>query len=45
LMLPCAAAHVTATIPAPVQIDGDAFGTTPLTVEAAGPEVMLIVPR
>jgi diacylglycerol kinase family enzyme len=44
-MLPCLKAHVTAQRPVPTQIDGDAFGATPLTVEAGAAELRLIVPE
>lgn len=29
----------------PAQLDGDAFGSTPLTIDAGGPQLRLIVPR
>ncbi len=35
--------HVTASS-VPVQVDGDSFGCTPLTIEAGGPELQLLVP-
>ena len=44
-MLPCHKAHITAHKPVPTQIDGDAFGMTPLTVEAGVDGLRLIVPR
>jgi diacylglycerol kinase family enzyme len=44
-MLPCLKAHVTAHKPVPTQIDGDAFGATPLVVEAGAAELRLIVPE
>jgi diacylglycerol kinase family enzyme len=43
-MLPCAHATVTAPHPVPTQIDGDAFGDTPLEIEAGSAELQLIVP-
>jgi diacylglycerol kinase family enzyme len=44
-LLPCVRAQVTAQNPVPTQIDGDAFGSTPLVVEAGAPELRLIVPE
>jgi diacylglycerol kinase family enzyme len=44
-MLPCLKAQVTAHKPVPTQIDGDAFGSTPLTVEAGATDLRLIVPK
>jgi diacylglycerol kinase family enzyme len=43
-MLPCLRATVRAQHPVPTQIDGDAFGTTPLDVEAGAADLRLIVP-
>jgi diacylglycerol kinase (ATP) len=43
-MLPCLRATVTAQHPVPTQIDGDAFGSTPLEVEAGAADLRLIVP-
>jgi diacylglycerol kinase family enzyme len=44
-MLPCARASIAAPHPVPIQIDGDAFGTTPLEIEAgSGGNLQLIVP-
>jgi len=43
-MLPCARAIIRARRPVPVQIDGDAFGTTPIEVDAGTREVRLILP-
>jgi len=43
-MLPCMRATVTAQNPVPTQIDGDAFGSTPLEIEAGAPDLRLIVP-
>ena len=43
-MLACSRATVTAHHPVPIQIDGDAFGTTPIEVDAGTSEVRLIVP-
>ena len=44
-MLPCLRAHVMAHKAVPTQIDGDAFGSTPLVVEAGATELRLIVPE
>jgi diacylglycerol kinase (ATP) len=45
-MLPCLRrARVTAQKPVPTQIDGDAFGSTPLEIEAGAADLRLIVPR
>ena len=43
-MIPCAHASIGAEHPVPTQIDGDAFGTTPLEVAAGTAELQLIVP-
>jgi diacylglycerol kinase (ATP) len=43
-MLPCLRATVTAQKPVPTQIDGDAFGSTPLQIEAGAADLRLIVP-
>jgi diacylglycerol kinase family enzyme len=43
-MLPCLKAVVTAQHPVPTQIDGDAFGATPLEIEAGAADLRLIVP-
>jgi diacylglycerol kinase (ATP) len=43
-MLPCSRVSVTARNPVPVQIDGDALGTTPIEVDAGTCEVCLILP-
>src|SRR5262249_1083545 len=43
-MLPCLRATVTARHPVPTQIDGDAFGATPLEIEAGAADLQLIVP-
>jgi diacylglycerol kinase family enzyme len=43
-ILPCLKAQVSAHNPVPTQIDGDAFGSTPLAVEAGATELRLIVP-
>jgi diacylglycerol kinase family enzyme len=43
-MLPCLRACVTAQNPVPTQIDGDAFGSTPLEIEAGAADLRLIVP-
>jgi diacylglycerol kinase family enzyme len=43
-MLPCLRANVTAQHPVPTQIDGDAFGSTPLEIEAGAADLRLIVP-
>jgi diacylglycerol kinase family enzyme len=43
-MLPCLRAKVTAQKPVPTQIDGDAFGSTPLEIEAGTGDLRLIVP-
>jgi diacylglycerol kinase family enzyme len=42
--LKCRHLVVEADDPAPAQIDGDAFAHTPITVEAGGPRISLIVP-
>jgi diacylglycerol kinase family enzyme len=44
-MLTCARASIRAQHPVPTQIDGDAFGTTPLEVAAGSAELQLIVPE
>lgn len=41
----CTRAEVRGQPAAPVQVDGDPFGTTPLVVEAQGHKVSLIVPE
>ena len=43
-MLPCLRARVTAQNPVPTQIDGDAFGSTPLEIEAGTADLRLLVP-
>jgi diacylglycerol kinase family enzyme len=43
-ILPCLRARVTAHKPVPTQIDGDAFGSTPLEIEAGAADLRLIVP-
>jgi diacylglycerol kinase family enzyme len=43
-MLPCMRATISAQNPVPTQIDGDAFGPTPLEVEAGAADLRLIVP-
>lgn len=43
-MLPCSRVSVTARNPVPIQIDGDAVGSTPVEVDAGTCEVCLIVP-
>jgi diacylglycerol kinase family enzyme len=42
--LPCTRAEIGSALPVPVQVDGDAFGRTPVLVEADGPMVRLILP-
>jgi diacylglycerol kinase family enzyme len=44
-LLPCLRATVTAQKPVPTQIDGDAFGSTPLQIEAGSADLHLIVPE
>jgi diacylglycerol kinase (ATP) len=44
-MVPCLRAHVAAHKAVPTQIDGDAFGSTPLLVEAGTTDLRLIVPE
>jgi diacylglycerol kinase (ATP) len=43
-MLACSRVTITARHPVPIQIDGDALGTTPVEVDAGTREVCLIVP-
>jgi diacylglycerol kinase family enzyme len=43
-MLACTRASISAPHPVPTQIDGDAFGSTPLEVEAGAGDLQLIVP-
>ena len=43
-MVPCQQVTIRSLQPLPVQLDGDAFGTTPLNVDAAGPELDLLMP-
>ena len=43
-MLACSRVSIAARRPVPVQIDGDAFGTTPVEMDAGTREVRLIVP-
>lgn len=43
-MIPCARATITARVPVPAQIDGDAFGTTPLEIESSSEELRLVLP-
>jgi diacylglycerol kinase family enzyme len=44
-MLPCSRVTIAARRPVPIQIDGDAVGTTPIEVDAGTCELRLIVPR
>jgi diacylglycerol kinase family enzyme len=44
LHLPCTRVSVRASTPVACQVDGDPFGRTPLTIEASGPNLRLIVP-
>jgi diacylglycerol kinase family enzyme len=44
-ILPCLRARVSAQKPVPTQIDGDAFGSTPLEIEAGSADLRLIVPQ
>ena len=44
VITPCRRAIVTALNPVPTQLDGDVFGTTPLSVEAATDTLQLILP-
>jgi diacylglycerol kinase (ATP) len=44
-IVPCRHVTVTAQSPVPVQVDGDAFGSTPLVVGPDGPRIKLIVPE
>jgi diacylglycerol kinase (ATP) len=43
-VLPARTVLVTSLQPVPVQLDGDCFGVTPLTIDADGPHLRLIVP-
>lgn len=43
-MLPCSHVTITSHHPVPTQIDGDAFGSTPVEIEAGSEELGLIVP-
>ena len=43
-MLSCMRAKVTAHKPVPTQIDGDAFGSTPMEIDAGAADLHLIVP-
>lgn len=43
-ILPCNRAEIRGRGGVPVQVDGDAFGTTPLVVASEGPRVSLIMP-
>ena len=43
-MLPCARATIRADRPVPVQIDGDAFATSPVEITHGGGQVRLILP-
>jgi diacylglycerol kinase (ATP) len=44
-MLACTRATICAKTPVPTQLDGDAFGATPLIIEANAAELSLIVPQ
>ena len=44
VMAACQSVTITSVAGVPVQVDGDAFGTTPVAVVADGPTVKLIVP-
>ena len=43
-MLDCTSATITAHHPVPAQVDGDAFGTTPLVIEAGSDQLQFILP-
>jgi diacylglycerol kinase (ATP) len=43
-MVPCTHVEITAQSPVPCQIDGDCFGTTPLTVTQGGGRVTIVAP-
>ncbi len=43
-LIPCQRASISSRQPVPTQLDGDAFGTTPLAVDAGAAEIALIVP-
>ena len=43
--VPARSVRVTSAKAVPVQLDGDRFGATPLTIDAGGPQLRLIVPR
>ena len=42
--LPGTRTHIESDDAAPIQVDGESFGTTPLTVDADGRTVCLLVP-
>jgi diacylglycerol kinase family enzyme len=43
-LISCQSARITSPRPVPTQLDGDAFGSTPLSVDAGRDEIALIVP-
>jgi diacylglycerol kinase family enzyme len=43
-MLACSRVTIVSKAPVPAQLDGDAFGTTPLEIEADAGELTLIAP-
>ncbi len=42
--IPARTVRITSSKPVPVQLDGDRFGSTPLEIDAHGPQLRLIVP-
>lgn len=44
LSIPCNRVRISSRIPVPIEVDGDAAGTTPVEISSEGPVVRLIVP-